>query len=273
MSAYDLTTLANVKAWLGLHAQPTPSDAILSSLVTTASRTIYAILSRRSLLPGSYTETIDIESDRVYLANWPVMQVNSVILEGLVVPPATPASVQSSIGYLLQPTDVAPPGRQQALDLFGRRYHRMRQGLVVSYQAGYAVQGEVWTTPSAAPFQVTAAGPFGAWASDLGVVYASSGTSLLAVKGAPTSGQYWVSNGVYRLSPADAGAALSISYGYVPQDLVQAATELAAERFRASERIGLRSKSLGGQETISYDVSGLSASVLALIAPYRRSAL
>ena len=42
----------------------------------------------------------------------------------------------------------------------------------------------------------------------------------------------------------------------MPQDLAQAATELAAERFRAAERIGLRSKSLGGQETIAYDLSG-----------------
>ncbi|MDE3175055.1 MAG: hypothetical protein KGM15_02975 [Pseudomonadota bacterium] len=273
MSAYDLTTLANVKAWLGLPSQPTASDAMLTSLVTSASRTVYAILSRTSLLPASYTETIDVESDRVYLAHWPVMQVNSVILDGLVVPPATPASAQPAIGYLLQPADGAPPGRQQALDLFGRRYHRLRQGLVVSYQAGYAVQGESWTAPSAAPYQLVAAAPFGAWASDLGVVYASSGTPLLAVKSAPAAGQYSVAAGVYHLNAADAGAAVSLSYGFVPQDLVQAATELAAERFRASERIGLRSKSLGGQETISYDVSGLSASVLALIAPYRRSAL
>ena len=52
---------------------------------------------------------------------------------------------------------------------------------------------------------------------------------------------------------ADAGAAVSLSYGYVPQDLAQAALELAAERFRAAEHIGVRSKSLGGQETIAFD--------------------
>ena len=48
---------------------------------------------------------------------------------------------------------------------------------------------------------------------------------------------------------------VSLSYGYVPQDIAQAALELAAERFRAAERIGLRSKSVGGQETIGYDTS------------------
>lgn len=269
MSAYDLTTVANAKAWLGLPSEPTPSDTTLAALVTAASRAICAALSRASLLPQSYTDTIDLESDRVYLAHWPVQQVTSVILEGLAVPPA---DAPPTLGFLLQPGDIAPPGRPQALDIFGRRYHRRRQSLIVAYQAGYAIEGEVWTAPTTAPYLITAAAPFGAWATDLGVVYSSSGLALQLVKGAPAAGQYSVSAGVYQFSASDAGAALSLSYGFIPQDLVQAATELAAERFRASERIGLRSKSLGGQETISYDLSGLSASVLALIAPYRRTA-
>ena len=66
---------------------------------------------------------------------------------------------------------------------------------------------------------------------------------------------------------------MTLSYGYIPQDLAQAALELAAERFRASERIGLRSKSIGGQETIAYDISAMSAGVLALLQPYRRTIL
>jgi hypothetical protein len=143
---------------------------------------------------------------------------------------------------------------------------------VVSYQAGYAVEDETWTAPSAAPFLVTAAAPFGAWASDLGVIYASSGMALRPVSGAPSAGQYSVASGIYQFSASDAGAALSLSYGFAPQDLVQAATELAAERFRAAEHIGVRSKSLGGQETIAYDLSGVSASVMALLTPYKRTA-
>ncbi len=272
MSAYDLTTVANVKAWLGLPGTPTPSDTMLAGLVVAASRAIYATLSRPSLLPQTYSDTIDLESDRVYLANWPVSQINSVILDGLLVPPAVAASAPPVIGYLLQPGDVAPPGRPQALDIFGRRYHRRRQSLVVAYQAGYAVESETATAPSTAPYLVTAAAPFGAWARDLGVVYAGAGQPLQVTTGAPALGQYLVNSGVYQFSASDAGAALLLSYGFVPQDLAQAATELAAERFRAAERIGLRSKSLGGQETIAYDLSGMSASVEALIAPYRRTA-
>jgi hypothetical protein len=272
MSPNDLTTLANVKAWLGLPSPPTLSDVTLANLVTAASRAIYSAISRPAVLPQTYNETIDLESDRTYLRNWPVLQVASITLDGLLLPPASLTNKEPALGYLLQPGDTAPPGRPQALDLFGRRYHRRRQNLVVTYEAGYAIQSETWTAPSAAPLHITASAPFGPWASDQGVVYASSGLALQAVKTAPSAGQYSVASGIYVFSSSDAGAGLAISYGYIPQDLVQAATEYAAERFRAADRIGLRSKSVGGQETIAYDVSGVSASVEALIGPYRRSA-
>ena len=103
--------------------------------------------------------------------------------------------------------------------------------------------------------------------------YAATGAPLTPVAGAPGSGQYSVAAGVYTFSAGDAGAAVLISYGYIPQDVAQAALELAAERFRAAERIGLRSKSLGGQETIAYDVSAISAPILAMLQPYRRVAV
>ena len=73
-------------------------------------------------------------------------------------------------------------------------------------------------------------------------------------------------------SAADAGQSVSFSYGYVPQDIMQAALELSAERFRAAERIGLRSKSVGGQETIAYDMDPMSAPILSMLRPYKRVA-
>jgi hypothetical protein len=272
MSAYDLTTVGSVKAWLGLPTEPTPTDATVAALVTASSRAICASLSRPALLPRNCTDAIDLESDRAYLSNWPVQSVASVVLDGLVLPPLAGAGQAFALGFLLQPGELAPPGRPQAIDIFGRRHDRRRRSLLVSYTAGYAIEGETQTAPSAAPYTISAAAPFGAWACDLGVAYANSGVALQAVSGAPAVGQYSVSAGVYRFHPGDAGALLIFSYGFIPQDLAQAATELAAERFRAAERIGLRSKSLGGQETISYDLSGVSASVEALIAPYRRTA-
>ena len=161
MSPFDLTTLANVKAWLGLPSQPTLSDAMLAPLVTAASRAIYAALSRPTLLPQAFTETIDLETDRVYLRNWPVLQID--VRHARRSRPAARRRRTAPIpgsDICCMPGDAAPPGRPQALDLFGRRYHRRRQSLVVAYQAGYAVEGETWTAPSATPFTDNGGSPF-----------------------------------------------------------------------------------------------------------------
>ncbi len=273
MSPYDLTHLATLKAWLGLPESASPNDRTLERLITAASRAIYAALSRPSLLPQGYSEIIDAESERLFLRHWPVLQVTSVTLDGEAIPPAAPASARLTLGYLLRADDVAPPGRQQALDIFGRHVRLRRQNLVVDYVAGYAVRGEAHVVPSTTPWTVNALAPFGHWATDMGVVYAATGAALTEVPSAPTTGQYYVARGAYAFSAADAGAIVTISYGYVPQDVAQAALELAAERFRAADRIGLRSKSLGGQETIAYDISAISAPVMALLQPYRRVAV
>ena len=273
MSPYDLTTLAALKSWLGLPAGAGPNDATLSALITAASRSIYAALSRPALLPQMYTETLDLEARRVVLRHWPVLQISSVLWRGVSIPPDRAADLDASLGYALQPGDAAPPARPQALDLFGEMYRPGRQSLTVSYTAGYAVQSEAQTVPASAPYQVSALAPFGSWALDLGVVYASTGAALSPVAIGPAVGQYAVSNGVYAFAAADAGQGMLISYGYVPQDVAQAAMELAAYRFRSAERIGLNSKSIGGQETISYDASAIPAPIVAMLQPYRRVAV
>jgi hypothetical protein len=272
MSPFDLTTLAALKAWLGLPSTAGPNDATLGALITAASRSICSALSRPALTPQSYTETIDLETSRVTLRQWPVLEVNSVSWRGIAVPPDQNADLEASVGYALQPADAAPPGRPQAIDLFGWEYRPGRQSLVVSYRAGYAAPGEAQTVPLSAPLQLTAFAPYGPWGADLGVVYAATGVALSPVGATPGAGQYAVGSGVYTFSAADAGQAVLISYGYIPQDIAQAALELAAERFRASERIGLKSKSVGGQETISYDVSAIPAPVMAMLQPYKRVA-
>jgi hypothetical protein len=273
MSPFDLTNLAALKAWLGLPSTAGPNDATLAALITAASRSIYATLSRPSLLPQSYSETIDLETRRITLRQWPVVRVTSVTWRGIAVPPDLNADLEASVGYALEPGDGIPPGRPQALDLFGRAYGPGRQGLVVAYNAGYAVQNEAQTVPAVAPLQLTALSPYGPWGSDLGVTYASTGAPLTPVVASPGAGQYLVTAGAYGFSAADAGQPVLISYGYVPQDVAQAALELAAERFRAAERVGLKSKSMGGQETIAYDMSAMSAPIQAMLQPYMRVAL
>ena len=272
MSPYDLTNLAALKAWLGLPSAAGLNDATLTALITAASRSIYAAISRPSLLPQSYTETIDLETQRVTLRQWPVTQVVSVTWRGIAVPRDQNADLEASVGYALEPGDGVPPGRPQALDLFGHQYRPGRQRLIVSYSAGYAVQNEAQTVPAAAPFQLTTLAPYGPWGSDVGVTYAASGAALISVAAPPGAGQYSVSGGAYTFSAADAGQSVLIAYGYVPQDIAQAALELAAERFRAAERIGLKSKSMGGQETIAYDMTAMSAPILSMLQPYKRVA-
>lgn len=270
MSPYDLTTLAALKAWLGLPSASSPNDATLAALITAASRAIYALLNRPGLLPQPYSETLDGESARITLRHWPVITVACVAVDGLSIPPVVDGVRH---GYLVQSADAAPPGRQQFVDIFGRWRLHGRQNIVIAYSAGYAVAGEAMIVPGATPWQAAASQPFGPWASDLGVVYAATGEPLTPVGASPSVGQYTVSAGLYAFAAGDAGTRLSLSYGYIPQDIAQAALELAAERFRAAKRIGLRSKSVGGQETIAFDTAAISAGVLTLLQPYRRVAI
>jgi len=273
MSSQDLTNLPALKSWLGLPAGVSPNDVTLAATITGASRAIYAWLGRPGMLPQSHVDVIDGERKRVFLRHWPVVEIVSVTIDGCATPAAAPSGAGLSFGYLLKPGDPAPPGAPQALDLFGLFPRRERQGLVVAYQAGYAVLQEAQSVPAAPPYAVTASQPYGPWASDLGVAYAATGAPLTAVAANPAASQYTFSAGVYSFSAADAGASVSLSYGYIPQDIAQAALELAADRFRAADRIGLRSKSVGGQETISYDSAPMPASVLAWLQPYRRVAI
>ena len=171
MSPFDLTTLAALKAWLGLPAAPGPNDATLAALITAASRSIYALLEPpRACCRQSYTETIDLETQRVFLRQWPVLQVNcgDVARNRGSARRRAPTWRRRSATRFSRATPLRP-GRPQALDLFGGYYRPGRQSLVVSYSAGYAVQGEAQTVPAAAPLQLAAFAPYGPWASDLGV--------------------------------------------------------------------------------------------------------
>lgn len=67
------------------------------------------------------------------------------------------------------------------------------------------------------PFNAAGATPYvGAFAADLGAVYAATGSSLKRVASAPAVGQYTVNpaTGVYTFSAADAGASVLVNYQY-----------------------------------------------------------
>jgi hypothetical protein len=257
-SPLDLTTLASVKAWLNI--SNTNSDMILGALIGAASRLIHANLARPSLLPRQFVERSDGRANsRLYLRHWPVLAVESLSINDQ---PVTQ-------GYELQSSDGIPPGRPQAIDLFGRAFPRGRQNIAITYQAGYAVESEAAVIPSAAPYQCTTIAPYGAWGSDLGIDDAATAAPFTGVGGTPASGQYSVAGGVYTFAPVDAGRYIAISYGFVPQDVAQVCMELVGERYFYRLRIGEVSKSLGGQETISFSQKDMPDSLAAMLAPYR----
>lgn len=272
MAASDLTTFSAVNAWLG--GNQSASTAQISGLITSISRAIYSGLQRPNILPMSYTDTVngtDFRAGRLLLKAWPVISFTSLYVDGALISPAPPLPMAPvgtyGIGWVLEAVDPSPPGRPQSLYMRGGGFWRGVQNVVASYSAGYQVS----ETQTIAGGTLTAIQPYGAWASDQGVVYATSGTALTKVASAPAQGQYSVTTaGVYTFNSADNGASVVMSYGYLPADLAQACIEWVALRFTSQKSIGVKSQSLGGQETISYDTGPIPQFVMAAIQPYKR---
>jgi hypothetical protein len=293
-SPQDLTTVAALKAWLAIPATNTTSDPMLASLVTAVSRMICAYLARPSILPRAYAERYDGQGNqRILIRNWPVLSVQSLFVWSQQIQQAQGPPPSGSVnGFLLSPWDGCPPGKMQWIDLYNNVvestwidatvYDRGLQSISVAYTAGYAVQAEAATIPASTPWQVEAIQPFGPWASDLTVTNASTGAVFVSVPGTPGPGQYSVQAGLYSFNGADQGKAVLLSYGFVPAEVSQACMELCAERWTYRQRVGVRSQSLAGQETISYGwpsgsiaasgggpAGSIPAYLQSMIAPYR----
>ncbi len=295
MAASDLAVLSDVKDWLAAGGQALQSadNALMSRLITATSSGIYAYLSRQVIIPRVVTERYDgYGNPRLLLRNYPVLSLSSLIVDGVaVVGSLYPTSASTSpgwppSGYLISPWDGQLPGKPQALDLWAtsggislscRTFPVGRQNVQVTYLCGYQVVAEAAAVPAAPPYQVAVQAPQGPWANDGGVAYAAGG-SLVAVASAPAVGQYVAptqgsqSEGSatnYVFAAADAGASVLISYGFVPADVNAACIEWVAERYRYRQRIGQRSQTVAGQQTASYDTSGVPPFVKQILAPYR----
>jgi len=265
MPLNDLCRLADVKLWLG--RTDTNSDSLLASLITRASRDIYSYLQRPQLLPRTVTEIRDGNGGTsLILKQWPVISVASVVACGKTIPPCSAAS-EFGTGYVFEQWDGAPPGRPQALSLRGCSFPTGAQSVSIVYQSGYQVAVEPQTVSGGT---ATVNAPFGAWASDIGVAYANGG-ALENVASAPAVGQYALgaTPGTYDFNTGDNGASVLISYGFIPSDLADACIELVSERFKYSERIGERTHSLGGNETVAFDTTRFTPLIEAMLQPYK----
>jgi hypothetical protein len=269
-SSFDLVTLADLKTWL--EVQGTADDDLLSLLISQISRAILTFLDRPSILPTTYTDVIDGGNvTSVMLRYWPVNAIASCVVDGVAIPAAPPlvAGATAQRGYVLDSADAAPPGRLQRLSMRCGLFCRGTQNVIISYFAGYQVNNEAALVPASAPFTVSAQAPYGAFANDGGVAY-ENGAALAAVAQNPGPGQYVVSTGVYSFAAADAGTTINLTYGYIPHDIALAAKEWAGERYASHTRIGQASKSLGGQETVSFVVKDIPDFVSRVLQPYRR---
>ena len=259
-SPIDLVTLAQVQAYVGGAAGV--SQVKLGQLITSVSMAILAMTNRATILPKTFTEVRDGSPRGIMLRNWPVISVASVTVGA----PGTTfgLSVNGSLGYLIDTPDDPPAGSPQMLTAPYGGIPRGDANVAITYTAGYQITGE----PQTAGASVSVAGPFGAWGSDQGVSYAAGGPLAAVAAGKEALGTYSVSGGTYTFSAADAGAALLISYGFIPADLANAALEWIADRLAYQDRIGVASKSLGGQETVSYRIGATPDFVKGMVANY-----
>jgi hypothetical protein len=134
----------------------------------------------------------------------------------------------------------------------------------ISFRAGYEAT-QSFTLVSGQ--SVTPSGS-GVWSADVSVTQGAS-TLMTKVASAPAVGQYSVDTwGAYSFNAADAGSTVTIKYGYTPSDLSMAVTKLIGEWYSKKDRIGLLSKSLGGQETVSFLVENMSQDVFTQLQQY-----
>lgn len=122
MAQGDLTTLADVKAWMGITV--TDQDAVLTRLISAASNYIQSWLNR-DLLAADYTERFNgTGTASLMLPNYPVLSVTSVKINGLTIP----AGSDSADGYFFD---------SDGLYLRGYRFERGVSNVLVSYRGGF----------------------------------------------------------------------------------------------------------------------------------------
>jgi hypothetical protein len=129
MAYGDLTTLADVKAWLQTGQNPFPAtdDTLLQRLITAASQFIQSWLNRQ-IAAADWQELRDGTGGQLMvLANSPVAAVLSLTIDGLAIPPAT-TDGGFDAGYTFTPTELA---------LRGYVFTRRPQNVIVTYTAGY----------------------------------------------------------------------------------------------------------------------------------------
>lgn len=258
MTTERLTSLAAVKAWLNITSDA--SDAQLTLVIDAVSQFVLSYLGWDTFRRRTYTQNFRGNGkSSVLLRNWPILGVTSVASAGATFPASTFNNFNPSSGYVIGDQR----GGMQSLDLIGYGFARGAYSTVV-YEAGFETT-QTLLVP-ATPHQFT---PYkdGTWNGDLGVTL--DGVDATAVLGTPVAGEYSVDEwGLYTFAAADEGKTAVISYSYVPAVISFAAMEMTAEFFKRKDHIGIQSKTLGGQETITYTQGDMNPAARSMLQPY-----
>jgi hypothetical protein len=144
----DLTTLADVKAWLqtGQNAFPATDDALLTRLITAASQFIQTWLNRQIAVRDwievrdGLGSSLGAREVRFQFAVFPASAVSLVVVDGLTIPSiAAPSSAPfgmgvggtlAQTGYLFTPTQLV---------IRGYAVPRKAACVILHYTAGYPV--------------------------------------------------------------------------------------------------------------------------------------
>lgn len=253
-----LTTLAAVKELLSITGDS--NDARLTQIIEAVSQFILTYTSIPSFRRTTYTQNFrGMGKSSVLLKAWPVLSVATVATGGVLVPAASQTNFQYSSGYYLGDRRDG----MQTLEMVGYGFWNGVQSTVV-YEAGWETS-QSGTIP-ATPYQVTPT-ESGTWSMDQGVTI--DDVAAVAVASDPAAGQYSVDEwGTYTFSADDEGKAYNIAYSYTPPAVSLAAQQIVAEWFKKKDRIGILSKTLGGQETITFSTADMDAASKAMLQPF-----
>lgn len=268
MTTERLTTLQSVKDWLGI--TNTTSDAQLTRIIDAASRFVFSYINRDSFIEQSYTQNFKGNGKTgSLLRNWPVTSITSVGINGT----AIPAAAFNATGYPTTSGYVLSDSRdsQVSLDLWGYHYLLGTPCRIV-YTSGYSTTESYTitapTTPASPPVNTVTPTTGGQWIYDKGVTI--DGVEATKVTTTPGAGEYSVDDGgTYTFADADDGLVAVIQYSYAPWDISFATTELIGEWYRRKDRIGMLSKTLGGQETVTFSQQDMNDSVREMLQSYR----
>ena len=122
----DLTTLSDLKAWLSIPLSTTTDDALLTRLITAASKYIQSWLNR-TIASATYNETRDGNGGtRMLLGNYPVTGVAALSIDGIAI---SPSAGPGQPGYVFN---------QYSISLIGYRFTRDYSNVAITYTAGYS---------------------------------------------------------------------------------------------------------------------------------------